>query len=203
MQNEIEIMQVIRVPPLGKLVVRFNGQRYESIDEVSEANVRQLMQAAIGELITFAGSYQTLVDAGLAPPLSTQHSAPASIASSTPGDDAEAERFVNKLERERDALKSTAPKPTPSLLTNLRRRPATTEASANKMLNLVEQVDAILQRHLLKDPELGDRKIHLVQDAGGGLIIDVDGKRYERPREIDDPRIQNIIKQALKEWEAT
>ena len=85
----------------------------------------------------------------------------------------------------------------------MRRRPATSETSANKMLSLVEQVDAILQRHLLADPELADRKIHLVQNASGGLIIDVDGKRYERPRDIENPQIQMMIKRALKEWEST
>jgi hypothetical protein len=200
MQNEIEIMRILRVPPMGKLVVSFNDKRYETITELSEANVRQLMQAAIGELITFAGGYQKLVDAGVAPPLATPK--PAS-SSTTEVENADAERFLDNMERERDALKSSGPKPSPSLLTNLRRRPASTEASANKMMNLVEQVDAILQRHLLTDPELAERKIHLVQDANEGLIIDVDGRRYERPREIEDPRIQMMIKRALKEWEAT
>ena len=76
MQNEIEIMQILRVPPMGKLVVSFNNQRYESINQVPDAKVRQLMQAAIGELITFAGSYQKLVDAGVAPPLNTPQAAP-------------------------------------------------------------------------------------------------------------------------------
>ena len=85
----------------------------------------------------------------------------------------------------------------------MRPRPARNAASANKMLSLVEQVDAILQRHLLTEPELAERNIHLVQDPSGGLIIEVDGQRYQRPREIENPRIQLMIKQALKEWEAT
>jgi len=198
MQNEIEIMRVLRIPPMGKLVVSFNNQRYANIDEISEANVRQLFKTAIGELITFAGGYQKLVEAGVAPPLS----APQSAASAS-GENEEAERFINKLEREKAELKSAGPKPTPSLLANMRRRPATNEVSANKMLSLVEQVDAILQRHLLADSELADHKIHLVQDANGGLIIDVDGKQYQRPRDIENPKIQLMIKRALKEWEAT
>ncbi len=198
MQNEIEIMRVLRVPPMGKLVISFNNQRYASIDEISEANVRQLMKTAVGELITFAGGYQKLVEAGVAPPLSTVQPA----ASSTSRENEEAERFINKLEREKEELKSAGPKPPPSLLANMR-RPATSETSANKMLSLVEQVDAILQRHLLADPELADHKIHLVQNASGGLIIDVDGKRYERPRDIENPQIQMMIKRALKEWEST
>ncbi len=199
MQNEIEIMRVLRVPPMGKLVISFNNQRYASIDEIAEANVRQLMKTAIGELITFAGGYQQLVEAGVAPPLA----APQSAARSVSSENEEAEKFINKLEREKEELKSAGPKPPPSLLANMRRRPATTEASANKMLSLVEQVDAILQRHLLADPELAGRKIHLVQDANGGLIIDVDGKRYERPRDVENPQIQIMIKRALKEWEST
>ncbi|MCA9899633.1 MAG: hypothetical protein KC433_15685 [Anaerolineales bacterium] len=202
MQNEIEIMRVLRVPPMGKLVVSFNGTRYEKISDITEANVRQLMQAAIGELITFVGGYQNLVDAGVAPPLAPPQASP-TPSTTVESTDEEAQRFVNRMEAERDALKTSGPKPSPSLLTNLRRRPASTEASANKMLSLVEQVDAILQRHLLTDPELAARKIHLVQDAKGGLVIEVDGRRYERPREIDDPRIQAMIKRALQEWEAT
>ena len=198
MQNEIEIMRILRVPPMGKLVVNFNDKRYATIDEVSEANVRQLLKTAIGELITFAGGYQKLVEAGVAPPLA------ATVPDSQTADSSDAaEAFINKLEQERDELKSAGPRPSPSLMANLRRRPATNAASANKMLSLVEQVDAILQRYLLSDPTLADRKIHLVQDVNGGLIIDVDGKRYERPRDIENPQIQMMIKRALKEWEAT
>lgn len=201
MQNEIEIMRVFRVPPMGKLVVSFNESRYELITDVSEANVRQLLQTAIGELITFAGGYQSLVAAGVAPPLTPPNSQ-SNTENLTDSDDAN--RFVSRMEEERDALKSAArPPQAPSLFTNLRRRPATTEASANKMLSLVEQVDEILQRHLDSDPELAQRNIHLVQNSKGGLIIEVDGRQYERPRDIEDPRIQIMIKHALKEWEAS
>lgn len=199
MQNEIEIMRVLRVPPMGKLVISFSDKRYASIDEVEEANVRQLLKTAIGELITFAGGYEKLVEAGVAPPLSAAHPTARSVSSEAD----EAERFINQMEREKEDLKSAGPKPPPTLLANMRRRPATNETSANKMLSLVEQVDAILQRHILADPEFAGRKIHLVQDANGGLIIDVEGKRYERPRDIENPKIQMMIKRALKEWEST
>ena len=201
MQNEIEIMRVLRTPPMGKLVISFKNQRFSSLDEVSEANVRQLLQAAIGELITFAGGYQNLVDAGVAPPLVPPQ--PTTSASSFIGENREAEDFLNRMEREKEELKAAPAKQQPTVLRNIRRRPATTQASANKMLSLVEQVDAILQRHLENDPTLADEKIHLVQDVNGGLIIDVNGKKYERPRDIENPRIQVLIKQALKEWEAT
>ena len=37
MDNEIEVMRVIRVPPMGKLVVEVNGKRYEQLGDVSNA----------------------------------------------------------------------------------------------------------------------------------------------------------------------
>ncbi len=197
MQNEIEIMRVLRIPPMGKLVVAYKDKRYTAIEELSEQNVRQLLHAAIGELIIFAGGYQTLVDAGVAPALAAEK--PKTVSTQT----TEAAQFLEKMEKEKDRIKEDKPKPMPSLLANLRPRPARNEASATKMLSLVEQVDAILQRHLLTDPELSDRTVHLVQDPSGGLIIEVDGKRFQRPREIDDPQIQIMIKRALKEWEAS
>lgn len=203
MQNEIEIMQIIRVPPMGKLMVSFKNQRYESINQVSDPKVRQLMQAAIGELITYAGGYQQLVDAGVAPPLNVPQVVPPSNPVTETTETEEASHFVNRMEQERDEIKSAKPKPNMSLLANLRPRPARNEASASKMLSLVEQVDAILQRYLLTEPDLAERKIHLVQDSGGGLIIEVDGKQHQRPRDIEDPRIQLMIKRALKEWEST
>jgi hypothetical protein len=202
MQNEIEIMHILRVPPMGKLVVSFNNQRYESISQVPDAKVQQLMLAAIGELITFAGGYQKLVDAGVAPPISPSQAVPTPAPPPAEESD-EATSFVSRMEQERDEIKSAKAKPTISLLANLRPRPARNEASANKMLNLVEQVDAILQRHLKSEPDLAERKIHLIQDSGGGLLIEVDGKQYQRPRDIDDARIQEMIKRALKEWEST
>jgi len=185
-------------PPLPpEFLKSHKDKRYTAIEELSEQNVRQLLHAAIGELITFAGGYQTLVDAGVAPALAAEK--PKTTSTQT----GEAAQFLEKMEKEKDRIKEDKPKPMPSLLANLRPRPARNEASATKMLSLVEQVDAILQRHLLTDPELSDRTVHLVQDPSGGLIIEVDGKRFQRPREIDDPRIQLMIKKALKEWEAS
>jgi hypothetical protein len=74
-------------------------------------------------------------------------------------------------------------------------------APTAKSTNVVEQIDAILQRYLVLDPELAERSIHLQQDASGGLRIRVDNNFYETPKDIEDPKIQMIIRRALKDWE--
>ncbi len=192
MKKEVEVMRVLRVPPMGKLVVEFRGNRYENIAQVSEEKVKRFLLTAVGELMAFSGGYQTLVDEGLAPPIITSDS-------KTQSDESLSEqqaRFLASLEASRDALK--AEKKRISSLSGI----SHVSAAPSSALNPVEQIDRILQQYVEADPELSGRSIHLVQHPAGGLQIDVDGKRYQRPSEIDDQRIQILIKKAIKEWEA-
>lgn len=206
MRQEIEVMQIFRLPPMGKLVVSVNNKRYENLSEITEPKVKRLLQAAIGELIVFAGGYQELVDAGVAPHLSTQPQE-TEAESQSPSELLERQqKFLSRLEAERDAIKSTPPpKPQFPILSGIRPTIVNDEAEPgtgiNKTLSLVEQIDKILQKHLASEPELAGRSIHLVQGAKSGLQILVDGTYYQKPRDIPEKHIQLMIKRALKEWE--
>lgn len=204
MRNEIEVMRVLRVPPMGKLVVEVNQQRYEKLSEVPAENFKRLLLAAIGELIVFAGGYKNLVDAGVAPPVetgATQMGSGQAAVSATPAvqpvEQAQA-KFLASLEAQRDTLKTTPSRPAPSLIG---RQPVSSPSGAT--LSIVEQIDAILQQHIAADPTLAGRDIQLTQKPAGGVLIKVDGSYYEHPREIEDPKIQLLIKRALQEWEST
>jgi hypothetical protein len=196
MKNEIEVMRVVRVPPLGKLVVEAGKRRFARLEDLHNEKLEQMLLAAIGELVAFAGGYEALVEAGLAPPV-----APTPFAAGTAGERSLEERqqeFLSALERDLrvtkgesiagDALppgiiQEEAPGPPPSL-------------------NLVEEIDAILQRQVATSPELASRSIHLQQPPGGSLQINVDGKVYDHPQEVDDPEVRRVIRLALKEWES-
>lgn len=196
MRKEIEVMQVLRVPPMGKLVVSVNQRRYETLSDVGEENVQHLLMAAIGELISFAGGYQKLVDAGVAPALQPDATQKAQTAPLSEKQQA----FLTRLEAQRDAIRtSQPPKPKFPIMSGI--RPSVDDSNAHSP-NIVGQIDAILQRHLAGEPSLADRSIHLVKSPSGGLQIEVDGKIYQRPREIEEKLIQLMIKRALKEWES-
>jgi hypothetical protein len=195
MDREIEVMRVLRTPPLGKLVAEFQGKRYAHLNEISENNVQRLLLAAIGELIDFAGGYETLVDAGVAPPMDLKmkkESAPLAEKQAA---------FVASLEEERENLQNKPVK--------RRRRKILPGLKAAKvderpqMVPLIEQIDAILQKHVTTDPLLSSHSVHLRQNPAGGLQIEVNGEFYNRPSDIADKRIQIAIKSALKEWEST
>jgi hypothetical protein len=200
MHRDLEVMRVLRVPPLGKLVAEVDGQRYESLSEITDEKARRVILAAIGELINFAGNYQALVDAGVAPGIS----GPA-VEEQPPLEQQQAE-FLARLEAERDAVKKTPPPPPKVAVLGGAKLSeealAAKEEARKRPLSVAEQIDEILQKHIAAEPGMAGRSIHLVQNPAGGILIEVDGKTFNKPGEIPEPAIQQLIKRAVKEWDS-
>lgn len=177
MRKEVEIMRVLRQPPLGRLAVEVNQKRVEHLSEVPEKTIQHLLLAAIGELIDFAGGYQVLVDAGVAPPLVGE---------------------TGKL-----APLPSAPKATPSAAPSLRPQARQTAVSApsHSSVNIVDELNTILQKRLQEEPKLNGRLLKIVRAAAGDLRIEADGKSYQRPEELTDPVLKELLRQALADWE--
>ncbi|MCB9422652.1 MAG: hypothetical protein H6667_22810 [Ardenticatenaceae bacterium] len=199
MRRELEVMRVWRVPPLGKLEVEVDGQRYQKLSDITDEKARRVLLAAIGEMIDFAGNYQVLVDAGVAPSIgSAKRTEP-------PLEQQQAE-FLARLEKERDAVKGTLPpRPPLAVLGGAKLSEealAAQEAARKRPLSVAEQIDEILQKHVATSPDMAERAIHLVQNPAGGILIEVDGKKYGKPADIPEPAIQELIKRAVKEWDA-
>lgn len=192
MQNAVVVMRVLRMPPMGKLVVEVNKNRYEKWADIADDNVKRLLLAAIGELIVFADGYENLVEAGFAPPLMPP------VESQRPLAEQQAE-FLASLEAQNASLKSGSTRS--SNFAALAGMQPGKQATPPPQLTVVEQIDAILQRYIVANPELVDQDIHLRQDGSGGLRIVVDGRSYQSPKDIEDPKIQSLIKRALQDWE--
>lgn len=201
MNQEVEVMRVLRVPPRGKLVVEYRGQRYENISEIAEENVKRFLLTAVGELVHFSNGYQHLVDEGLAPAITPPPPAPKPEEATGPLTEAQ-RRYLEQL----DAV---------AMAEKVHNRPASSGASSvfvkkgevapalAQTLNPVQQINAILQAHLDADPEFRARTVYLRQHPAGGVEIFVDGKVYQRPAEIEEARLQQLIKKAIKEWDSS
>ena len=198
MRRELEVMRVWRVPPLGKLEVEVDGKRYQNLSEITDEKAGRVLLVAIGEMINFAGNYQVLVDAGVAPAISPAKADP-------PLERQQAE-FLARLEKDRDVLKKTLPpRPPLAVLGGVKLSEealAAQEAARQRPLSVAEQIDEILQKHVAAVPELAGRVIHLAQNPEGGILIEVDGKKFGKPADIPEPTIQELIKRAVKEWDA-
>ena len=199
MRREMEMMRILRVPPMGKMVVEIQKHRFESLAELEgDDKAIRIINTAIGELVSFAGGYQALVDAGVAPALVSSVPEKSEVTLTT-----QQAAFLAQLEAEQAALRHPevedvvipdklplpiSPAPSPPL-------PA---ASA---LSVVEQIDEVLQGLVGQAEEFNGRSLHIIQNPAGGVSIDVDGKRYPSPDAIEDPIAQALVKKALKQWE--
>lgn len=202
MQKEVEVMQVFRTPPRGNLAIEVRKQRYNQLADIKEENIRQFVLAAIGELIDFAGGYKTLVDAGLAPP-PVIPSPPATGPLEGEALTLEQERFLANLEAQKEAVKQAASKTKPAFtMAGTTPRIEPTPGSTADKSNIVAQIDALVQKHVEADASLAGRSIHLRANPTGGLRIEIDGRYYQKPKDVEDPVIQQLIKRALKEWES-
>lgn len=182
MDNEMVVMSVTRVPPMGKLVVDALGARYESIADVSDDAVRRMLKAAIAELVVFAGGYDTLVQSGLAPP----------AASGTPVPEA--------IEDRQAAFEASVQQGLDDMLVDPSSQ-ARIQRSVDEPISIPDQINPLIDKHMAADPQLAGHTAKLEQDLKGNLSVICDGKVYERPDMIEDPAIRKAIRAALSEWD--
>ena len=221
MKQEIEMMRVLRVPPLGKLEIDANGERYGNLAEVTNPKMRQRILAAIGEMVDFCGGYRILEDAGVVPQLTppAPKAVEEPVTAVPPELKQQQEAFLSNLEQQVEEEKnkptkrgrtgsmfstSTAYKdaqPVVEITETGDVKPVT--LAAPKQISIAQQIDQILQKQIATNPEMANRGIRLEQSPTGGLQILVDGKSYEKPADIEDKAVQEVIKTAVKEWNST
>lgn len=196
MEKPIEVMRIVRRPPLGQLIVENNGRQYEKLAEVNNQQLSQMILAAVGELVAFAGGYQALVDAGFAPDLSHL-----SGDNSLSLEDQQA-AFLAQLQQNQSSTASTnnAP-PAPSLFRRRRGTPAPNTAEPTA-LDIVGALDELFQKHLTRMPELSNQHVRVETSPRGGTRINVNGRYYEDASEIPNPMVRLAYKMAVREWEA-
>ncbi|MCB0011889.1 MAG: hypothetical protein KDE09_07505 [Anaerolineales bacterium] len=201
MDNLLEIMRIMRKPPMGKLIVKIGDSQTTTLDEVRDPKARQRVLAAIGELVSYAGGYAVLEDAGLAPPSQVR-----SNRRETGGEGEltpEQAQFLESLKEQPAPEPPSTSTRLATILNRLDNQPEHQEQVPEEPRSTAEQINVILQDLLLQDDQLRDRRIRLASAVGGGLQIIVDDEVYQRPGQIPDRAVQEIIKTALRKWEST
>ncbi|MEM7333804.1 MAG: hypothetical protein AAF490_17080, partial [Chloroflexota bacterium] len=110
MREEIELMRIVRVPPMGRLVIEVGSKRYENLSEISDERLKRRIITAIGELMGLAGGYQTLVDADVAPPLSAKTPS-GTLQQKAASLKEQQDRFLEELERTKERMAAPSNQP--------------------------------------------------------------------------------------------
>ena len=67
--------------------------------------------------------------------------------------------------------------------------------------SILDQIENVLQRKLLKNPALIERHIHIGAEPDGSLLIEVDQDFYKSADEVRDEAVRTVIKAAIQDWE--
>lgn len=194
---DIEVMKVIRKTPLGKLAVEVNSVQFESLAGVPAANVKQAILAAVGDLIVFVDGYDTLVQAGMAPPVSGADPSGQPLPTSMSEREAAFRTELARQRYEAELAEKAEPEP-------VKKEPPPELADGSDVeINLVERIDTLFQKYLAEDPSLKSRSAGLESVPGGGLRIRVDAKYYSQPKDIEDANVRKALMLALRDWENT
>jgi hypothetical protein len=182
-----EVMSVLRDQATGRVLVEVDGRRYAHIREIEDAQVGRSVLWTIADLVRFTGgmatnpralrnlSEQSEPGAG---PGAVSVSAVLTAASTTPA----TSRYglVEFFTRGLEPLPSNAPIPSGSF---------------------IDEIDAILQEKVARLSPPLSTEVHVTTGSENSLRIMVGGKVYGNPDEIPDPRVRELIRAAVHEWE--
>jgi hypothetical protein len=103
-----------------------------------------------------------------------------------------------------------APNPAPLAATNRSDSRPPAKPSANVLGDprspapkdsILDQIENVLQRKLLRNPALVERHIHIGAESDGSLLIEVDQAVYKSADEVPDEAVRSVIKAAIQDWE--
>ncbi|MBI5566785.1 MAG: hypothetical protein HY870_17930 [Chloroflexi bacterium] len=182
-----EALVVLRDAVSNAWVVEVNGLRYQSLKDIHDDKAANKVLAAIEGLRQFAG----ITIAAAPAPDQSADAVPVPIVPA-----GESIPFVPP-----DSL----PRLEPVIVSALAQ--GTTTVSKPKYPapagSILDQIEKVLQRSLLKEPDLTARRIHIGAATDGSLLIEVDWSQYKTAEEVPETRVRNLIKAAIQEWERT
>ena len=167
---------VIRDPISTDWSVEVNGMRYASLKDIHDDKAAHKVLEALNGMQRFAGSIP--------------------ITNTTPSNDSAAASLPPRETPPPAPPSAAIILPIQAGRSALPRHPAAPGS-------LLEQVEKILQRNLMKYPQLESSGIHIGATPQGGLQIEVGDNYYHAPDEVPDFTIRELIKTAIMEWERT
>jgi len=201
-----EVMRVIRDEQTGQVRVEVGGQQYAHIREIADAQVGRRVLWAIADLIRFTGGMaanpQAVRNVAEAEPVPTPPQlsqppaperanassfplqAPAPIRSpAVAAEESTARQRYSMVDYFRRGFQTSGPEPAPS------------------PTSFIDEIEEILQGYIegLSAPLPCD--VHVLSSETGILQIKVGADAYDRPDEVPDPQIRQMIKAAVAEWE--
>jgi hypothetical protein len=173
----VEVLRVLRDLADGSLVVEIGGRKYRSLTEIADPQVKR----------RFLGNAQALA---LFAQVAESPSMP--WPASTPDVTLQPDLPPTELA---EPLLSTS-----QLVANV--EPVISQVQPGGPKTMADEIEELIQMRLKSIPTLMHRSIHILQAAGGGIRVEVDGRYFDSVAGITDPDVMAFLQSIIRQWEA-
>lgn len=214
-----QVLSLVRDEEGEALKVEVHGDKYRRWAEIKDPQIRRQVVDAAFELIRFIG---VLGEDAVSPvPIEKTHrwredlrkdsqAQVERIRHASVGEGAwpqvppapkEVEaQFLNLLA---EMGQSPAPPERPGVLSAVQQRLATKSAEAGPSRTFVDDIEDIIQRRAQLIPALVGRDLHVRIGPGGGVCFVFEGREFGNLEEVPNLTAQQLIKDAIREWDET
>ncbi len=203
-EKVVEVERVVEAPVVlsvnldgNRPVVKLDGQDIQYYDVGHDQRKRLI------EILTFIRPW---IDARVAPPRPAVP--PPTAAPAQPAPNPEAQRTT--LQGRLAAHPAQEPPPEPlkpkiepvsmNIVTSARYMMQNRGKEETRLLSIVEQIDAVVQKRLPLSP-FAEMEISLKDAPNGGVLVIINGQKYQGVDNVPDPEIRAFIRDCIQRWE--
>ena len=191
-----EVLRVLRDNLTGRVVIELGGQRYSSLDDVLDPDLRRALQLTLTDLAAFQGDLSAGEPARPSQPMPAVQPPPERVEQAAP-----ARPSNPPAPRGMSYEAQSLPRPS---MNPFKQMAVLREMSKNPppaTMTITEQIDAVLQEHI-RGTALVERGIHMRPGPRGDAVFYLDGTSYTGVEELPDEAVRVVVRAAIAEWEA-
>ena len=192
----IEVLRLYRDLSSGALIVQIGRQKYYSLDEISEPQVRRRFLGNAEAMAQFAQLKQG------DEPLVDWSAMPSTVNQVRPAYPADSREMPSMPLPAPPPMPLAPPPPMPAMTPAVQTGSAKPGAEEPPAKSIAQEIEELLQYRLALDPVFARRSIH-IRPAGGGLIrVQVDNETFDGIGDVKDQDVRAFIQRVVQEWEA-
>ncbi|HSR30782.1 MAG TPA: hypothetical protein VLY63_09480 [Anaerolineae bacterium] len=214
-----QILSLVRAGPGQPLKVAINGVQYRRMADIEDPQVRRQVVGAALELVQFTGalgsdaiapipleeadSWREDMRADSKVELERIHTVAARARSqpqTPPASEEVEEQFLSLLTQMSQAHASPEK---PGVIRSIQQRMAPRKGESESARTFLDDIDDILQRRIQLIPAMIGRDLHVRLDSGDAVHFAFEGREYDNLDDLPNLTAQQLIKDAIQEWEDT
>ena len=212
-----QILSLVRSVAGGPLEVEIGGKKYASLAEIEDTQVRRQVVGTALELIQFTGvlgqtpsepmpvgetdSWREDLRESSEEELVRIHSSASGNGSEPAPAQAPEEVEVQFLSLLAEMGQSPPAPEKPGIANALRQRRLPRLPEEETAHSFVHEIEEIVQRRIHTVPALHTRDLHVRLGEGGSVRFVFEGVEYDSPEDIPNLTAQQLIKDAITEWD--